>query len=572
MSGSVQPPRRAVLAAGAGLGAAALAACSTPGPVPGATGTSVPTPSSRPAWTPPAGAIEPQSLPGYSPPKRVSGSSYSRPQLGGGTISWQHLDARNVVLDRAPEVPDLVFGPPPAYSSMDGVLTFRGGPARQGASVGTAPVRQGRLTLAWTAPLGTLRSFGATWPGAGWTGQPLLVPWPEATARAMGLSEQFITGGGVEVVYPAFDGRVHRLDLRTGEQTKPPIEVGYGFKGTGSIDPRGYPLLYAGQGLPDSSGRRGPWQLRIFDLITNSQTAAIAGNDPGAHRRAWGAFDSSALVHAATDTLLSPGENGVFYRSRLHASFDAPAARVLVAPTPTKLVYRSTHSSRFGIESSAVAYRNLVYVTDNDGNLLCIDARTLEIVWSRFIGDDSDATMALEEAKDGLFLYSGNEVDHRTFHDQVAGIRKIDALSGELVWQYNVGTEFIESTNGGVLGSPLIGSAPDVADIVLVSVARTRSGLGGTLMALHRATGVPLWTRALDPYSWTTMLYLASPGTKTYAVFADQAGVIHLFDPLTGADVDTFATGANIEASPAAYGNTLVVASRDQHVYALTVT
>ena len=94
-------------------------------------------------------------------------------------------------------------------------------------------------------------------------------------------------------------------------------------------------------------------------------------------------------MHAGTDTLLEPGENGVYYRVALHSSFDAPARTVRVAPEVTRLVYRSDRSSRFGMEASQVAYRNLIYTTDNDGNLNCLDARTLEIVWSRDIGDDS---------------------------------------------------------------------------------------------------------------------------------------------------------------------------------------
>jgi outer membrane protein assembly factor BamB len=564
------------------LATSALTACSgtnsgAPTAPPGASSAPSTTPSASEAptataWDPPAGAIEPNTLPGYQKPTQLADGSWSRPQVDGGTIRWRHTNAAGDTLRAVPTVPGLVFGTPASYSEVPGVLTFRGGPQRGNAGFGDAEVKQGRLSLRWTAPLGRLRSFGETWPGAGWTGQPLLVKWPEETRKAMGLSEDFAKDGGVEVLYPAFDGRIHRLDLATGAQTKPPIEVGYGFKGTGSVDPRGFPLLYAGQGLPDNSGRRGPWQFRIFDLITNTQTAMIAGSDPSAYRRAWGAFDSSALVHAGTDTLLEPGENGVYYRVRLRSQFDAPARSVSVAPEVTRLVFESGRSSRFGMENSQVAYRNLIYVSDNDGNLNCLDARTLEIVWSRSIGDDADATMAIEETPTGVYLYSANEVDHRGFHQQVSNIRKIDALTGKVVWRYDVGVEFDESVNGGVLGSLLVSEREDVRDRVIVNVARTRSGLGGTLMALDKSTGAPLWSRPLDPYSWTSVLYVPASSGKTYGVFADQAGTIHLFDPRTGEDVDTFATGANIEASPAAFGSTIVVASRDQKVYALTIS
>ena len=76
--------------------------------------------------------------------------------------------------------------------------------------------------------------------------------------------------------------------------------------------------------------------------------------------------------------------------------------------------YRTPSSHKFGIESSAVAYRNLMFASDNDGNLLCWDANTLAVVWARDIGDDSDASMVLEQTADGVFLYHGNTLDKRT--------------------------------------------------------------------------------------------------------------------------------------------------------------
>ena len=68
-----------------------------------------------------------------------------------------------------------------------------------------------------------------------------------------------------------------------------------------------------------------PFQYRIFDLIQNKQVAGWNGHDAGAPRQEWGAFDSSALVNAASDTLFEPAENGLIYKVKLNASFDAAA-------------------------------------------------------------------------------------------------------------------------------------------------------------------------------------------------------------------------------------------------------
>ena len=47
------------------------------------------------------------------------------------------------------------------------------------------------------------------------------------------------------------------------------------LKETASVDPKGYPLLYAGQGLNDTNGRKGPFRYRIFDLIQKSGDSSI---------------------------------------------------------------------------------------------------------------------------------------------------------------------------------------------------------------------------------------------------------------------------------------------------------
>ena len=182
-----------------------------------------------------------------------------------------------------------------------------------------------------TPDIGAASADGSYFPGAGWTGQPLLVKWPKATNQAMKLpAAQVDDDGFVEVIYPVFDGSVYRLSLADGSVTRPKIEGKWGFKGTGSIDPRGYPLLYAGQGLNENGNQKGPWEYRIFDLIQNKQVSKISGADEVSHRQdpvGWGAFDSSALIDRYSDTLIEPGENGIVYKAKLNASFDAKAGK-----------------------------------------------------------------------------------------------------------------------------------------------------------------------------------------------------------------------------------------------------
>lgn len=98
--------------------------------------------------------------------------------------------------------------------------------------------------MVWTHDIGAVSADGSYFPGAGWTGQPLLVKWPKATKQAMKLpAAQVDDDGFVEVIYPVFDGSVYRLSLADGSVTRPKIEGKWGFKGTGSIDPRAIPAV-----------------------------------------------------------------------------------------------------------------------------------------------------------------------------------------------------------------------------------------------------------------------------------------------------------------------------------------
>jgi hypothetical protein len=70
--------------------------------------------------------------------------------------------------------------------------------------------------------------------------------------------------------YATLDGNIYFLDLDDGKATRPLINVGYPHKGSVTVDPRGYPLLYAGQGIDEKAGKRVPIGYRIFSLLTTN--------------------------------------------------------------------------------------------------------------------------------------------------------------------------------------------------------------------------------------------------------------------------------------------------------------
>jgi len=565
----------AATALAVGLSACASADPITPGSRPNQpTASTTPTHSSQ---TDPAKlAVDLHSLPGWTDPVSDGAGTFSRSILDdAGLATWKVLDGANKVVDYSGSGP-VAFGDSSVYTKVPGVLTFRGNNYRDAPTYGTADIKDKKLQVVWARATGDVYTEKSHWAGAGWTGQPLLVNWPKATKQAMGLSQAQIDDASfVEVVYPVVDGKVYRLDLASGTDTKAPIETGFGFKGTGSIDPRGYPLLYAGMGLDENGSKLGEWRYRIFDLIQNKEVSGWSGSDPGAPRN-WGAFDSSALVNAATDTLIEPGENGLIYKVKLNTKFDAQAKTVSVNPEFHKLDYNTPVSSRHGIESSAAAWRNLMYAGDNDGNIVCWDATTLQVVWVRPTGDDTDATIVLETSGGIPYLYTGNEMDKRGEGADGAKsgpvtIQKLDARTGKQVWSYSIDAVYNEAVNGGLMATPVLGTG-EVSDLVFFNIAKTGSDKRGTLVALNKESGTVAWERKLASFGWSSPVLVTGDDGHTYGIVGDSSGLLHLFDPNTGVDFSTLQLSKNIEATPAVYGNMLVVGTYAKLLYGIRIS
>lgn len=149
-------------------------------------------------------------------------------------------------------VADLTFPEPSDYTALEGVITFRGNNYRDDPTYGNAGnLAQKKLELAWTKeiPGSIAKSDSGQWFGIGWTGQPLIVRWPKSTVNVMNIyDEKKQKDGLVEIIYATENSSIYFLDLDDGNFTRDKIDGRWTFKGSGSLDPRGYPLLYVGAG------------------------------------------------------------------------------------------------------------------------------------------------------------------------------------------------------------------------------------------------------------------------------------------------------------------------------------
>ncbi len=462
------------------------------------------------------------------------------------------------------------------YGKTEGILTFRGDPLRSGAAYG--PFRKaGKLKIKWSVPTGRLaKGYGhGFWTGSGWTGQPLIARWGEQQRQAMNLFEQKKQKDGlIEVIYSTMDGNVYFIDLEDGQPTRETIKVGLPFKGAGALHPS-LPLLHLGPG--DSGAGEGEYaRAYLYSLIDGQKLLEYGGQDPFAPRKFCG-FDSSPLFDEASDTIIEPSENGILYTFRLNSSIGGDGKLRINPEEIVKLRYQTARSGEerywLGMEDSPVIWKNYLYIADNGGTLLCIDLNTMSVVWAQDVSDDTNGSPVFSLEDGTPYLYLGTSL-HWTASRRLkladAPIFKINAITGEYEWIHSYFCNTVAGVSGGVQATCALGQG-SIEDLVIFPVARTPWVRSGLLVALDKKTGQEVWRYKMRGYSWSSPVALYAEDGTAYLVQGDSLGTLHLLDARTGTLVDKIALGANIEASPAVFGNTIVVGTRGMKIFGIEI-
>jgi hypothetical protein len=489
-------------------------------------------------------------------------------------------DAYNTISSFARSNPIYMLNPL-NYNQIPGVLTFRGNNFRNAAAFGLASLTEKTFAQVWQQSVGSLKSssWDFWWTGTGWTGQPLLVQWDDDVRQLMNINaEKKAKQDLVEVIYATMDGRIYFFDLDDGQPTRDPIKVGAPIKGTPCVDPRGYPILYVGQG--DKNSNVEGIGFRIFNLIDQSLLLYKECSDGHSYRDMWGACDSSPIVDAAADTLVYPNENGMVYTVKLNTSFDRQSGQLSIDPQFTTYRYKMTGLANFGIESSMSIYGQYGFFSDNSGIMNCIDLNTLSPVWSRQLEDDSDVTPVLTQKDGEVALYTATEVD---WQQNIIGnyqgnsyVYKINAMTGAIIWQATYAcwtknaADYGDDINGGALGTPVVGKK-DLAGLVIYSFCMTK-GLysGNSIVAFNEKDGSVAWEYKMNSYSWSSPVDIYDEDGHGYIIIADSGSQLHLLDGKTGEALDVIEltkgsdkkNAGNIESSCAVFGNRLVIGTR----------
>ena len=550
-----------------------------PTTVPTAAPTTVPTeaPTTVPTTAPTVPPTTEPTVPPTEDPRlnfAAVGSPDSDPALW--DTDWDIIVDDEIVGSYVREEP-ITFGDGSEYFALPGIPTFRGNNYRNSATYGTAVVEDEILTEIWYRPLGSFND----WPGSGWTGQPLLVQWDEETKQIMNLYEDKKAKEDlVEIIYATLDGYIHFYDLEDGTNTRDPIWMGENFKGAGAVDPRGYPLLYVGGGIKVDGYNPDMYVVSLIDGSILYQDYRYDEYD----LRGWTAFDSSPLVDAETDTLIWPCENGLLYTIKLNTEYDKAAGTITVDPdnaVKTRYTNENYYWRYLGYESSASVVDHWLYISENGGMFYCIDLNTMELVWAQDTLDDSNSSPVFEWDDEGNgYIYTAPSLHWTAYwnsdgtgHGEIS-VYKLNAATGEIIWEVPFDCYTVEDLSGGVQSTPLLGKeGTEIEGMIIYTVARCPDAFyDGRLVALDTETGEIIWEADTGNYCWSSPAAFYTEDGRAYIFVADVDGDAKLYDGATGERLFTISLGSTCEASPVVFNDILIVGTRAGHVNALRIS
>lgn len=397
-------------------------------------------------------------------PPLTSGDGAERPQ------------ASTTTTDPPPDVlADPAAAGAPWGSAVSGLLTFRGNPTRTWYGQGPVPTAPG---VRWQFPDSAMCSPSSdkgetrVWCGSGWTGQPAV----------------FEREGRTWVVFGAYDRAVHFLDADTGERILPDFPTGDIIKGSVTVDPDGYPIVYTGSrdGYFRALAIDRPEPVELWKLSAQAVAPTLWNDD----------WDGSALV--LRDLLIEGGENSQFHVARLNRGY-GPDGLVTVDPslvfnTPSwddQLLSDIGGGNEVSVENSVAVWNDTAYFANSGGLVQGWDLSSLRTgmgtpsrVFRYWTGDDTDASVVVDS--EGMLYVASEWERHNARSAEVGQIMKLDPSRADdpLVWSLKDQV----AEKAGVWGTPALHE-----DLVVVATYQ------GTVYGIDRSSGAVRWELEVPP-------------------------------------------------------------------------
>ena len=441
-------------------------------------------------------------------------------------------------------VPGWTVGEP--WGSVNGLTMFRGSPTRSYYGTGplsSAPSQVWRYPGSQMCSTSSAGGVSKVWCGMGWTGQPVVYERED---------------GRTELIFGAYDRAVHFVDGETGEDLRPKFITGDLIKGSVTLDPDGYPLIYFGS-------RDNYLRIVAFDRDEPEMMWRINANAVnGVWNNDW---DSNPVI--VDDIMYEGGENGWFFAFELNREYlDSGLVNVEPEMLLAMPSYNDDLISKVGrnvsIETSVVVYDQRVYFANSGGRVLGLDVSNIRdgeapIVFDYWAGGDIDATMVVDE--DG-FLYVSIEHEpsqmnsvERNRNLEVGQLIKLDPYTDgdPRIW----GIDMTSGTSdSGIWATPAL-----YEGLLYVNTHL------GDLIVVDAETGEILWTDPVGWHSWSSPVVIDE--TLVVATCTGELRGYSLANPRLPVREWTIDVSETcIEATPAVFNGRIYLGSRDGFIRA----
>ena len=442
------------------------------------------------------------------------------------------------------------------WGEVTGLTMFRGNPTR--TYFGSGPVPTTAPATSWRFPKDPMCGQSPVgqdpkvWCGSGWTGQPVVWERPD---------------GITEVIFGAYDKQIHFLNADTGERTRPDFDMGDIIKGSVTLDPDGFPLLYAGSRDPrfriialDGDEPREVWSL-------HAKSVEGIWNDD---------WDSNPVI--VDDMMYEGGENSWWFAVKLNRGYDIDG-KAIVDP---QVVYQipawtdeltEIFGRQHSVENSTAVFGQRAYFSTSAGRVVGVDVSDIEsgngeVFFDFWNGDDTDATISIDQEG---FLYVVSHADTAKKNNtaarrvrEVGDLAKLDPNNPDDPVVWSVDLSAARGQDAGAWATPALH-----AEAGLLFVATD----AGDLVAIDTATGETVWQDFIGGNAWSSPVIADNTLVVGADCLTDHSGfrAYDLTDPRSPEhlwDV-TVGTGACIESTPAVWNGRIYVGSRDGFFYAL---
>ena len=452
----------------------------------------------------------------------------------------------------------------PAWTSKvypgatNAMVAFRGNPSRTYYGKGPVPKNPHQL---WQYPKSAPmcsdsvdKGVNSTWCGMGWTGQ----------VNVFNLNGKQALGFG------AYDRADHVVDAATGKDLLKGFTTDDLAKGTPTVDPDGYPLMY--HGSRDSN-------FRIYALDRDNKLTVLwsmnaADDPPILWNNDW---DGSPLI--LNDYLIEGGENSRWYIIKLNRGYDANGKvtvnpqKVFNGPGWDQKQLDDIAAAGFNdgpevsIENSLAAYKHIIYFANSGGLVQGWDTTGIESgvaptrVFRFWTGEDTDASVVVD-AQGMLYVNTEGE-RHNTRSKAVGHLMKLDPSKPDNPIVWSIQGDAFDGSKDGFWATPAIHGDTLIA-------ARTR----GILYGIDRASGKVLWEKRF-PLTGDASFWASPVVVDNVLIQADCVGKMHaydvsnpLIDPPELWSVDVPSDAHCIETTPVVFEGKIYIGSRNGFLYA----